>query len=327
VLNRLPSALLACATATAAAAELGPGQVEIGLRPDVTATHRTIVLDEIASLRTTDLQMLRRLMELPLGEAPRPGSEALLKRERLAHWIRSRVGIAPEQLVWKGAEQTQVRTAIQRLGSQPLEEVARTALQQWLQPRTSRFSVETARAVQEVSLPPGKVAITARALPANAQPTSHMVVWVDVSVDGAFIRAVPVNFQVEAFREAWVVSDTIAAGTPLTGHLLKARELPVMARPVALVAPKGTREGGSIQSVRRLHPGEPVTEENTQKLAAVRRGDMVSLQFRAGPVQLEGRAKALQEGEIGELVRVRMTGAAVPVHARVIEPGRVEAMP
>jgi flagella basal body P-ring formation protein FlgA len=44
-------------------------------------------------------------------------------------------------------------------------------------------------------------------------------------------------------------------------------------------------------------------------------------------VQLEGRAKALQEGEIGELVRVRMTGAAVPVHARVIEPGRVEAMP
>jgi flagellar basal body P-ring formation protein FlgA len=323
VLNRLSSALLACTTATAAAAELGPGQVEISLRADVTAMCRTVVLDEIATLRTTNLQMLRRLMELPLGQAPRPGSEALLKRERLEHWIRSRVGIAPEQLIWKGAEQTRVRTAVQRLAAQRMEEVARTALQQWLQPRTSRFSVETARAVQEVSLPPGNVVVAARALPANAQPTSHMVVWVDVSVDGAFVRAMPVSFQVEAFREAWVVSDTIAAGTSLTGHLLEAKELPVMARPVALVTPKG----GDIRSVRRLHPGEPVTQENTQKLAAVRRGDMVSLQFRAGPVQLEGRAEALQEGELGQVVRVRMTGAAMPLHARVIEPGRVEAMP
>lgn len=330
-MKRLAVFGLTCAVAgllpAALAGGLAPGQVEIELRAEVTAPHRAVTLGEIAYLRTTDLATMQRLMVLPLGEAPRAGSEAVLHRAALARWIRTRAGVGLERMSWIGPDLTAVRASLQRLPSARVEQTALIALQQWLQPRTTRFSAQSARPIQEIDLPPGYVKLTARPLPANAQPTSHMVVWVDLAVDGAFIRTVPVSFQVEAYRDAWVTSTSAGPGALLSAHMLQARELAVTAQPMALLAPTGAAEATGRQSARRLHPGEPLTEDNTRKLATVARGEMVELRFKAGAVQLEGRAEALQEGETGEVVRVRMTGASMPVQARVLERGRVEAMP
>lgn len=321
----------ACAVAgsllPALAGGLPPDQVEIELRPQAMAAHRFVTLGEIAYLRTTDLAAMQRLMALPLGEAPRAGSEAVLHRAALARWIRTRAGIGLERISWIGPDLTAVHACVQRLTSADVEQTARIALQQWLQSRTTRFSVQSARPIREIDLPPGNVKLTARPLPTNAQPASHMVVWVDVAVDGAFIRTAPVSFQVEAYRDAWVASTTTGAGVPLSAQLLETREVTVSAQPLALLAPIDAAKPTGRRSVSRLRPGEPLTEDNTRKMAAVARGEMVALQFKAGPVRLEGRAQALQEGEPGEIVRVRMTGASMPVQARVLERGRVEAMP
>lgn len=318
---------LAGLLAPALAGGLAPGQVGIELRPEVTAARRAVTLGEIAYLRTPDMATMRRLIALPLGEAPRAGGEAILHRDALARWIRMRTGIGPERIVWTGPGLTAIRAFVQRVPSAHVEQTARVALQQWLQPRTTRFSAQSARPIQEIDLPPGNVKLTARPLPFNAQPASRMVVWVDVEVDGAFIRTVPVSFQVEAYRDAWVASTTTGAEAPLSAQLLETREVAVTVQPVALLTPIGAANATGRRSTRRLRPGEPLTEDNTRQLAAVARGEMVALQFKAGAVRLEGRAQALQEGEPGEVVRVRMTGASMPVQARVLERGRVEAMP
>jgi flagella basal body P-ring formation protein FlgA len=53
----------------------------------------------------------------------------------------------------------------------------------------------------------------------------------------------------------------------------------------------------------------------------------VTLLLNTGGMRIESRAEALQEGDLGRRVKVRVAGASSPVEALVVDRGRVEAMP
>ena len=296
-------------------------QIEIELRPEVVAKQRQVLLGDVAFLRATDLAAIQRLVELPLGPAPRPGSEAVMDRATLARWIRSQLGIASEQLSWRGAERSHVKGSLQVLPTQPLE--------QWLASRTSRFDIESTGLRHDINLSPGRVELSARSLPTGSDPSARMVVWVDVSVDGAFARTVPVSFLVEAYREAWVAKSGVAPGAALAPTMLERREVEVFSQRAAVFATGDATEAPSagLRSRRSLKAGEALNAQNAERIVAVGRGEWVTLLLKTGGTQLEGRAEALQEGDLGQVVKVRMAGASSSVEALVVDRGRVEAMP
>jgi len=304
-------------------------QIEIELRPEVVAKQRQVLLGDVAFLRTTDLAAIQRLVELPLGPAPRPGSEAVMDRATLARWIRSQLGIASEQLSWRGAERSHVKGSLQVLPTQRIEQTARTALEQWLASRASRFDIESTGLSHDLNLPAGRVELSARSLPTGANPSARMVVWVDVSVDGAFARTVPVSFLVEAYREAWVAKSGVAPGAALAPTMLERREVAVSSQRAAVFAAGDATElpSAGLRSRRSLKAGEPLNAQNAERIMAVGRGEWVTLLLKTGGTQLEGRAEALQEGDLGQVVKVRMAGASSSVEALVVDRGRVEAMP
>jgi flagella basal body P-ring formation protein FlgA len=69
-------------------------------------------------------------------------------------------------------------------------------------------------------------------------------------------------------------------------------------------------------------PGEPRAERDATPVVA--RGEWVTLLARHGGIELESPAEALQDGRVGQPVRVRPTGASGSIVARVVAPGRVE---
>lgn len=309
------------------ARELAAGQVEIELHAQVQAPRRVVQLGDVAHIRATDFATIQRLLVLPLGEVSRPGDDAVLEREVLAQWIRARAGIEPARLIWRGAQRSVVRTAVQQVSSAQLEEVARASLQRWLRARTTRFGIESAGPVRDLSLPAGDVKLEARALPQGSQPASRMVVWVDVWAGGAFVQTVPVSFAVDAYRQGWVAAVAAAAGAPLDGEALLQREVAMTGRSASSSPLPVSAEAHPMQAARTLRAGETLTAGNTRKVSAVGRGEWVTLQFKSGGLALEGRAESLQDGEPGQVVRVRLAGAASPVEARVVARGRVEATP
>jgi flagellar basal body P-ring formation protein FlgA len=148
-------------------------------------------------------------------------------------------------------------------------------------------------------------------------------------VDGSFARTIPVNFAVDAYRDAWVARSRIAAGAAIAPAMLERAEVNVGAQPTALLA-RGTDSPEripSVRSVRSLKAGEAISTQNTRSQAAVNRGDWVTLQVNTGAMRLESRAEVLQEGELGQMVKVRVAGAANPVEVLVVDRGRVEALP
>lgn len=313
----------------ASAVELGEGQVQIELRPQVTAREQEVRLGDVANIYTRDLQTIQRLSALPLGQAPRAGTEAVVRREVIARWVRSRLGIGRDQVVWSGPEETHVRRLAQDVPAIRIEQAAKTALNAWLDQRASRYGAEVLLLPADLKLPAGQVEFKARPLAANAEPTPRMVVWMDVLVEGRFVRAVPVSFNVEAYRDAWVAPAGVARGVALAPGMVEKREVDITSRSVAALPVKGAQlaeTAGGWTTTKAVKEGEPLTARNAAPAPLVARGEWVALHLKSGLVQLEGRAQALQDGELGQVVQVRSSNGASPVAARIVAPGKVEAM-
>jgi flagella basal body P-ring formation protein FlgA len=85
--------------------------------------------------------------------------------------------------------------------------------------------------------------------------------------------------------------------------------------PVLLEA-AGANQGGVVERAAGVTPA-----------IAVSRGDWASLHTAAGAVSLESRVEVLQDGHVGDKVRVRTRGATGLVLARVVAPGQLELAP
>jgi flagellar basal body P-ring formation protein FlgA len=327
-----------CVLAIAAAA-LGPwpagaveqvkGQVQIEQRAEFAARAQKVLLGDIATLRTTDLPTIQRLSALSLGQSPAVGAEAVLRRDVIVRWVRSQLGIDTGQVLWSGAEETRVHTFAQEFPASRIEQVAKDALRDWLDKHATRYGIDAMALPAEIRLPVGQVQLKARPLAPNAEPTARMLVWVDVQVDGRFVRAVPVSFAVDAYRNAWVAPAAIAGRVVLGRGMVEKREVQITAQSGAGLR-MGISQPGEIpdgwRTSKPIGKGEPVTTANSGPAPAIARGDWIALHLSSGSVELERRVQALQDGALGQIVKVRSSNDATPIDARVVAPGQVEAM-
>jgi flagellar basal body P-ring formation protein FlgA len=337
----LCTALLALPVFAGGAAASAPISVE--LRPQVKVAKGSVRLGDVAFLTTHDLPTLRRLMALPLGPSPRPGSPALLDRETIARWVQARSGLqtvdsalrvqAPV-IRWSGAAETEIETAVQQLSGETVVNAARAALLGWLSQRSVRAEVEAVSSAPDLLLPPGAPTLRVRPLAGHAQPTRRMLVWVDAWVDDRFVRSTAVTFEVGAWAPVAVAETGIERGArvdPIVLHgAMATREvdLTTLRQGTPVRAANGGELPGDSQRLRRpLRTGEVLTRAHLEATPAVVRGNVAHLLARSGDVSVESRVEVLQDGREGQLVRVKVPGASGEVLARVTGPGQVEVQP
>lgn len=317
--------LSGCATLSAWAQALD-AQARIELRPEVVVQQRQVLLGDVANVYTNDLATIQRLVALPLGQAPRTGEDATVQREAIARWVRVRLGMGAEQLAWRGAAETHLRTLAREVPAATIERAGRVALGQWLAERSTRYELEALGPSRDVTLPAGKLELSARPLALNGEPTSRMVVWLDAHVDGVFAKSIPVSFAVQAYRDAWVAAAPVAEGASLTPGLVEKREVDIQHRGIAAMPATNSAFAPGLRTKRALKAGEPLTTHNAAPAPAVARGDWVNMHLKSGGVDLDERAQVLQDGQLGQVVKVKSAAGPAPVAARVVAPGHVEAL-
>lgn len=329
----------------AAAAGQSPVEplVSIELRPQVKLDQGSVRLGDIAFLTTRDLPTLRRLMALPLGPAPRPGSPALLDRDTIVRWVEARSGlqtvdsalrVQSPAIRWTGASETEIESAAQQLPGETVVSAARSALLNWLSQRSVRAEVEPVSTARDLLLPPGVPTLRVRPLANQAQPTRRMLVWVDAWVDNRFVRTTAVTFEVGAWAPVAVATTDVGRGATIDPVMLRGametREVDLttvrQGTPVAVKA-GGESADGRERLRRPLRPGEVLTSAHLEATPAVMRGNWAHLQARSGDVSVESRVEVLQDGREGQVVRVKVPGSSGEVLARVTGPGQVEVQP
>lgn len=320
MLTRLLPLLAAMLAAHGTAAAEALARIE--LRPLVQVPGADVRLGDVAALSSSQLPVLKRLMELPLGPAPRVGETVRLPRETLARWVQARTGLRAEQLEWSGPAASELQRASSELAGDRIAAVARESLREWLAARSTRAEITLTSEPRDVAVPAGSLVVKARPLPQDQAIARRTSVWVDLWVDGRFVRTVPVGFEVAAYGPALVASSDMPAGAALQPAQMAVREVELSGR------------SGKPLAVRELqqvtHPvaaGQVLTARDVQVRPAVARGDWVALRIHAGAMEMESRAEALQNGAVGQVVNVKPRGSTGTLEARVLAPGRVELNP
>lgn len=315
--------LVALAALRAGAAD---APVRIELLGNVGVVRPDVSLGDIASMRTSDLQVIKRLVALPLGPAPRAGERTQLSRADLARWIQQRTGLDARQIQWEGAAVTELHRASAEIAGMQLTAVASESLRAWLDGNSTRAEVIPATVQRDIVVPFGQSMLKARPVAAGTQLTSRMVVWVDVWVEDRFVRTVPVGFGVTAWGPAYVASDDMPIGARLQPLAMKVREMELTNHVGAVLAPTGAAaaSGEPMQLRRPVAAGKALTRLDIESQPAVTRGEWVALRVRSGSIELESRVEALQNGKVGQTVSVKPSRAGGAILARIVAPGQVE---
>ncbi len=300
-------------------------QLEIALQPKVTLIRGQVLLGDIASLSGVDQEMLTSLRKISLGNVPRPGLSTSLDRSQIERWLRPRLAGHHLELRWTGAQRVEIDAATQLLSGKILASHARRAMEEWLKTRADRSDIAEVGSVPDISLPPGTVQLNVRPLADGTMPARRMRIWIDVLIDQQFIRAVAVNFDVSAYRPAYVARRDLAASSVAKRDDFEQREINVANGAKSEVVPAQV-EVSSWRMKQSLLKGEALTQGKVSSVPDVMRGQAAILRTQNGLVVLESKVEVLQDGFTGQSVKVRPSASSGDVVARVVGSGVVELM-
>lgn len=296
--------------------------VHVTLRESAVIGDSRVRLADVAVISGRSRRLTARLGAVDLGPAPWPGDHLLLKRSAVAAHLRRLHRILDGAVVrWSGPDTVPVRRAVRQVDPAAIQSVAERALQAWLaQYPLLRHQVYVLAPPVAAPVAAGALTLSARGLPPSQVPAGVVTVWVELQVDGWVARRTPVVLFVRAFVRRWAARSNLQPGLRVDEEDFEPREIELQA-PYRL-APQDLPLGTRLS--RPLRTGQLLEQGHVAEVFDVTRGDLVTADLRMGPVNVQARAEALQDGRHGQQVQVRIAGATSPVSAQVIGPGRVQ---
>lgn len=285
------------------------------LAPTALVAGARVTLADVASAPAGTAPALD---SVDLAAAPLPGYTLRLTRAEIARILRSRA--LPFTLAAAGPAVVQVERRSQPFDPARVTEAAEQALRTLAETDGIRLELANGAPLPGLPLPAGAVGLRARPPAPQVLRQRHPTVWVDVTVDGAFYRTVPVGFELHAWRPALVAAHTLDAGSAPRCADFVAREVDLTALPGPAIADCRAVSG---RLARALGRDEPLLQAQLKQPAAVAQGDTVTLRFIEGAIVLESRATALADGAVGDRIDVRPSGARQAVRAAVADVGIV----
>lgn len=315
---RLSPRILAIAMllATAHAAD----GAQLSLKSDAMVDGPRVTLGDIAAIDGGDKTDARALAAIDLGSAPLPGYTQRFTRREIERLVRSR---GPGSAVsWRGAEAVRVERIAKTFDSGQIADSAASYLRQLLKRDFERVELQLSGPLPDLQLPSGKVELKPRPMQPAQAVHRRVTVWVDILIDGVFLRSLTVPFNVHAYRAVLVAKRDLPKGAVPQCETLQVRDENVAALDGPPLAADCLAVQGHLK--RALAQGEPLLKAYLQAPTAVTQGESVSLQLVDGAVMLESRATALADGEVGQRIDVKPSGGTETIMVEVIAPGVVK---
>jgi flagellar basal body P-ring formation protein FlgA len=295
-------------------------EVSVELRPKATLGRvAEIAIGDIASVESADAALKAGIERLKVGTAPRSQNAGYVLRSQVERQIRLSFPGTVGHIHWRGSERVHVRFAGTQIAGAEIEARARAYLENSLRERYANVRVEPV-ATGPLTVPLGVVELQPRACgrPAAAR---RMCVWMDVRLDGAPFKSVPVWFRVQAYRSVLVAKSPRPAGTAFYSNDFTTELREVSALSSAPLAPG--EEGRAARLKRTLAFGEVLLRGDIEPMPAVARNQEVTVKIRAGMIRVEAPGLALSDGRLGSVIRVQNPLSREIYRARIVDEGVV----
>ncbi len=154
------------------------------------------------------------------------------------------------------------------------------------------------------------------------RPFFRLDLWAGLP-DGTQSR-LAITGRLRELRRVPVPALRLAAGTRLTPALLEEAWLPVAALGPGIALDADQLIG--FETRRALAPGRPIRLVDLRTPRLVRRGELVTVVYRRPGLELALAARALEDGDLGRLVRFTNPESGATFRARVTGRRRAEAV-
>jgi flagella basal body P-ring formation protein FlgA len=168
----------------------------------------------------------------------------------------------------------------------------------------------------------GEGAPQIRVRPASSRPLrGPTVMRVGIDVGGQTQRRLSVTGDVRFFRPVLVAGRAIGRGEALPADAVEVAERDVTGLEGNFYTAVGELE--ELRARRTLSPGEVITRQHLEKVPVVQRGDQVQLVAWTAQMSVSTLGVALQDGGLGERIRVRNSDSGKVLYGQVLDRERI----
>lgn len=311
-----------CLVLLSTLSNLSVAQIIVELRSAVTINKEQVVLGDVANLSAKDPETLQRLARIYLGRAPKLGKSVSLKRNNIARWLQGRYPDLYNEVRWTGADFVQLGIHTQSLSADSLVRAGEEVLRRWLDGRFQSVDVKSVQDPPVLVLPLGEVEIRPHVLNDKTRMQKRMTVWIEVWLNHRFNRLIPITFEVMAMKEMAVAAVQINVGEEIRSDQVKRKLIDVAGEGDDFLEIKSI--GERVRAKLPISVGRILSRDNCEEMPLALRGERLTLVARHASLELESAVEALQDGAMGQRIRVRQKSGAPGLTAKVVGRGLVE---
>jgi len=148
------------------------------------------------------------------------------------------------------------------------------------------------------------------------------VLRVGIDVDGKTQRSMSVTADVRIWRPVLVADHMHRRGEEIVPESYRLEE-----RDVTKVRGNYYVDALMLQDMqakRTLSVGDIITDSHVQKVPVIKRGDSIKLVARAGRMSMSATGEALQDGGVGDRIRVKNSDSGKVIYGHVLDGGIIQ---
>lgn len=281
----------------------------------------SITLGQLADISGDDAQQVNNLRQLKLGSAPSPGGSMVLTKEILGMRLAS-AGSNLEGIVWQIPDSVTVTTNSQVISGQALINKAVVTIQERVGQKGD-IRIAPLGSVQDIIVPAGDVVLTSE-LPYGIHYNSPTATTITVSVNGQVVSKINLRLDVKLYQQVAVAANQIGLGEIITADKLRYEQMDTGRLGLGYFSDMNKVAG--LIARRSLPPGMVVTESMVNKPILIKRGSTVIILARIGDMEVTAAGQAMQDGNEGQLIRVRNINSAKIISAKVLDGDTVQVL-
>jgi flagellar basal body P-ring formation protein FlgA len=292
----------------------------IDLKPAASVRSSAILLEDVADLHGTDHDAIERLSQVKLGESPALGSMKTLSRQQINECIQAAMG-QPDGLKLSGAAAVQVRMKGIPVSPSEIATLLKSYIAKMTAWKESEIEIGAITNLNGVEMPPDGAELRFSQTPAVIG-RGHISASLEIAQAGKTMRRFWVNADICIHADAWVAANKI-----FPGQIVKSDDF---VKQTASIDDLRTTYIANLDEVvgktsrRIFSPGDLIVREAFTEVFLIKRGETVQLQLQRDGIMLTSRARAEEDGMLGQIIRVRNTEFSNVVKAQVT--GRSQVM-
>lgn len=304
----------------AAAALTAAEMTTIRVKDQVEIENGEVLLGQIASIESSDTQLVQQLKDIVIGTAPLPGKTRQYDQRHLKKRLKQHhINLAGVN--FEGPQRVRISRSHIEIDKHKIEKIVADFITQNIPQENKTVRIKAINVSERVVLSKGRIAYKVAA-PDMRRLTGTCSIAVDFSVNGHFEKKVWATATVEVWGPVVVTRKPLGRYKPITEDDIMLQTLDLTQLSSNVVTDPEAVLGKRTK--RAIGAQTPLRADSIELPPLVKRGDLVVIIAQTNGLKITARGLVKKKGRLGDRIPVVNVDSKKVLYARVIDSNTVQ---